>query len=238
MEPSDYYSRENLFTGKNVIVTGAYGGIGSLVVQSLLNSGAKVMAVGRNEKKIFDKFGRYLKARSENFDYELIDLEDPQNITRGFKSMMMKLKGKLDVLILCHGQFRVGRLVDIGVDVFDSTLHVNVRACFHLISMASPFLKLTRGNVVAVSSLESKIPVRDGFLNSLSKAMLNTLIECSALELASFGVRVNAVAPAITATSHRVNNDFEERENKEYLDKMGGFFLLNKQVIYLIKFYR
>ncbi len=231
MESEDYFKKENLFTGKNVVVTGASGEIGCLVVESLMKCGAKVIAVGRNEKKIFDKFSKYSKSKNQNFGYELIDLEDPQGITRGFKSILMKLKGRLDILILCHGQFKVGRLIDTAVDVFDSTLHVNVRACFHLISMASPFLKLSKGNVVAVSSLESKIPVRDGFLNSVSKAMLNSLIECSALELSSFGVRVNAVAPGITATSHRVTEDFLDRENKDYLEKMGGFFLLNKEVV-------
>ena len=144
--------------------------------------------------------------------------------------MMMNFKGKLDVLILCHGQFKVGKMMETPVDVFDSTLNINVRACFHLISLATPFLKLSKGNVVAVSSVEAKIPVRDGFMNSLSKAMLNSLIECSALEMASFGVRVNGVAPGITDTPHRITEVFSKEENNEYLDKMGPFFLMNDQV--------
>ena len=61
--------------------------------------------------------------------------------------------------------------------------------------------------------------------------MLNSLIECAALELAPFGVRVNGVAPGMTETNFRVSEDFKERENQDYLDKMAGFFLLNRQVI-------
>jgi 3-oxoacyl-[acyl-carrier protein] reductase len=231
MESIDYFSKEGSFKGKNIVITGAYGGIGSLVTEALLRCGARVIAVGRNEKKMLTKFEKYARDKDYSFGYELINLEDPPGITRGFKSIMLKLKGKLDVLIMCHGQFKVGKMMETGVDVFDSTLNINVRSCFHLISLASPFLKLTQGNVVAVSSIDSKIPVRDGFVNSVSKAMLNSLIECAALELSSYGVRVNGVNPGITATSHRVTDIFPESENKEYLEKMGGFFLLNREVI-------
>lgn len=61
--------------------------------------------------------------------------------------------------------------------------------------------------------------------------MLNSLIETSALELAPFGIRVNGVAPGMTYTGFRITKDFNERQNQDYLDKMAGFFLLNKTVI-------
>lgn len=230
MESIQYFAKEESFKGKNIIVTGAYGGIGAPLTEALILCGANVMAVGRNEKKMLEKFGKYAKDNKYSFKYEIINLEDPPGITKGFKNIIMKLKGQLDVLIMCHGQFKVGKLMETGVDVFDTTLNVNVRSCFHLLSLATPFLKISKGNVIAISSVDAKIPVRDGFANSVSKAMLNSLIECAALELSAFGVRVNGVAPSITYTSHRVTDIFPERENREYLDKMGGFFLLNKEV--------
>jgi len=61
--------------------------------------------------------------------------------------------------------------------------------------------------------------------------MLNSLIQCSALELAPFGVRVNGVAPGMTNTEFRVTEEFNKKENKEYLEKMADFFLLNKKVL-------
>jgi 3-oxoacyl-[acyl-carrier protein] reductase len=62
--------------------------------------------------------------------------------------------------------------------------------------------------------------------------MLNSLIQCSALELAPFGVRVNGVAPGITNTGIRISDDFNEQGNNEFLDDMGPrFFLLNKKVL-------
>lgn len=61
--------------------------------------------------------------------------------------------------------------------------------------------------------------------------MLNSLIENSAMELAPFGVRVNAVSPGITNTDIRVSDVFDKNRNKDYLDNMGEFFLLNKRVL-------
>ncbi len=72
----------------------------------ILNRGTKVIAVGRNQKKIFDKYGKYLKSRKDKFDYKLINMEHTQNITPGLKSMMMKLKGELDILISMSIQSR------------------------------------------------------------------------------------------------------------------------------------
>jgi NAD(P)-dependent dehydrogenase (short-subunit alcohol dehydrogenase family) len=56
MDTLSYYIEEKLFTGKNVIVTGSTGGIGSELVNCLLNCGARVVAVYRNESKAQNKF--------------------------------------------------------------------------------------------------------------------------------------------------------------------------------------
>jgi NAD(P)-dependent dehydrogenase (short-subunit alcohol dehydrogenase family) len=157
-------------------------------------------------------------------------LENPIQINKAFKSAITKFKGKLDSVILCHGVFKVTRILETSLTSLDLTMHVNVRACFHLISIAIPFLKISKGNIVAVSSVEAKIPTNESFLQCLSKSMLNALIECTALEVAPFGVRVNAVAPGITYTNLRVNEQLKEDANKDYIDKMGGIFPLNKQV--------
>lgn len=61
--------------------------------------------------------------------------------------------------------------------------------------------------------------------------MLNSLVQTSALELAPFGVRVNAVAPGITRTNFRISDVFPLKKNDEYLEDMGDYCLLNRQVI-------
>jgi len=170
MESPDFFTNQttfNSFKGKNIIVTGATGGIGSVVVENLVQLGANVTAISRSEKKVLDKLSKV--AKKENFGYEIINFELPTSINRGFTNIMNKYGGKLDCLIICHAVFVVGKLMDTVSVQFDTTLNVNVRSCFHLISMASVFLKLTKGNITVLSSLESFIPVSESFLNSVSK---------------------------------------------------------------------
>ena len=165
-----YNNKFNCFKNQNIIVTGATGGIGKVLVQTLIDLEANVIVISRSEKKVFDVFKALVNEKS--FYYEIINFEDPNTINKGFSKIMKKFNGKLNSLILCHGLFKVGKMKETLIDQFDSTLNVNVRSCYHLISISSSFLKLTKGNIVVLSSVESKIPSNDTFLNSLSKVII------------------------------------------------------------------
>ena len=82
-----------------------------------------------------------------------------------------------------------------------------------------------------MSSLESKIVEKGEFLQSLTKSMVNSLIQNAALELASFGIRINGVAPAFVNTDLRVSEKLEEKDNANYLKQMGGYSLLGNKVV-------
>lgn len=60
MESIDYFNKEKSFQNKNVIITGATGGIGSQIAESLLKSGANVAVLGRNDRKIIEVFSKTL----------------------------------------------------------------------------------------------------------------------------------------------------------------------------------
>ena len=80
-------------------------------------------------------------------------------------------------------------------------MNLNVRTHFQLISLATPFLKKRQNsNVVVLSSSAGDAPQPGASIYSTSMAMLNMLIQCSALETAYNGVRVNGVAPGVTYT--------------------------------------
>ena len=111
--------------------------------------------------------------------------------------------------------------------------NINTRSFITMISLAIPFLKYTKGNIVALSSLESYIPVKSSFLMTTTKCMVNMVIKDTALEVASFGVRVNGVAPGVTNTNFRLEEfeDNKEENNKKYLEYQGNKNLLSKSVI-------
>ena len=112
---------------------------------------------------------------------------------------------------------------------FDNNLKINVRANFYFLSLAIPFLKITKGNVVMISSVETKIVERGDFLHALGKSMINSLVQNSALELASYGIRINAVAPSFVESGFR-KDAMSEIKNNKYLEQMKGFHLLNQKL--------
>lgn len=223
-ETLNHYLKSKCFYKKNVLITGATGGIGSKVLKKLLSCEANVVALIRDKNKLQDYLNDYIEKGV--FQFEIIDLLMGMKITDVFKKAMTKLGGKLDILILCHGSFTFGNLEDVKIKEFDENINLNVRANVHLLSLSVPFLKLTKGNVVMISSLESNIVERGDFLQSISKNMINSLVQNSALELASFGIRVNAVAPCFVNTKLRVGEKLTEDKNTEYLQQMKGYCLL------------
>ena len=218
------YIKSKTFNQKNVIVTGATGAIGTEVVKRLLECNANVIGFIHNQNNINKDFMQYIK--SNQLTYITTELKYGQKVIEQFKEAMIKLKGRLDILICCHGKFFAGNVIDTAADDFDENININVRANFQLLSLSVPFLKLSKGNVVMISSVDTKIVEKGDFLHALNKSMINSLVENAALELASFGIRVNAVAPSFVNSNYRGN---VMNNNGKYLDMMKEYSLLNQR---------
>ena len=223
-ESISYYLNENpdYYKNKHIIITGATGGIGVVLTSALLTLGAKVLAIIRDVEKLKSLFSKNIEDGS--LQYQTMDfLVETEYITK-FTDIMMKLGGKLDILFLCHGEYYQAEYMNTEILDYDRLVNINTRPVMLLISLATPFLKLTKGNVVVISSLESFIPTKNSFLNTTTKCMVNMIIQNSALELASFGIRVNGIAPGITDTNFRLEEFDEPKiENNDLFNKKKGY---------------
>ena len=223
-ESLSYYLNENpdYYKNKHIIITGATGGIGYILTSALLTLGAKVVAIMRDVEKLKSLFSKYIEDGS--LQYQTMDfLVETEYLTK-FSDIMMKLGGKLDILFLCHGEYYQAEYMNTEIRDYDRLVNINTRPVMLLISLATPFLKLTKGNVVVISSLESFIPTKNSFLNTTTKCMVNMIIQNSALELAPFGIRVNGIAPGITETNFRLEEFDEPKiENNEIYNKKKGY---------------
>lgn len=231
-ESISYYENKKCFLGKNVLITGATGDIGSLLMATLAYLGAKVAVLVKDERKLREIFTQ------RNIDPNIIIIEKmdfklDQNYREVFYNIMKNLGGKLDMLFICHGSFENGEIIETDLKEYDGSVNINTRSVMALMSLATPFLKYTQGNIVAISSLESFIPIKGSFLNTVTKSMVNALIKNAALELASFGIRVNGVAPGVTNTKLRLDKLEEPREmnNQKFLENAGTNNLLSKKVL-------
>ena len=227
-ESIKYYQNKKTFFGKNVLITGATGGIGSLLMSSLAYLGAKIVVLVRDTKKLQEILNNR-GIKSESILVEKMDFKLDSNYREVFTNIMLKLGGKLDMLFICHGCFESREIIETNFKNYDGIVNVNTRSVLGLMSLATPFLKYTQGNIVVISSLESYIPVKGSFLNTLTKSMVNSIIKNSALELASFGIRVNGVAPGVTNTNFRF--DSFGNQNQIFMKRNGENNLLRKEVI-------
>ena len=102
-----------------------------------------------------------------------------------------------------------------------------------LISLVVPFLKLTKGNIVCLTGSAGETPLPGGVIFSTSKAMVNMLVKCTALETAYFGIRVNAVAPGVTWSDARMkeeNMKLSASDNKAFLTEACKEVPLNNEI--------
>ena len=254
----------NYYKNKNIIITGATSPVGISLVETLISLGANLLLISHDESKLQNSFSHLLESDIDNnneeeenenqsqsnnnnssiknknlIQYEIIDLENAKEINEKYPLCLKKLKAKLDILLICHGINYYSKIKECTIENFDKIINLNVRSVFHILSLSVPFLKLTKGNCVILSSLESFIPKNQGFLNTTSKAMINSLVQNSALELSSFGVRINAVAPSkIKKEEKKDENNFDNNfgmiwggsGNNNTVNE-GGVYPLGKKLI-------
>ncbi|XP_026752625.2 uncharacterized oxidoreductase TM_0325-like [Galleria mellonella] len=188
------------FNNKVVIITGASSGIGAAAALLFASQSAKVVLVGRNEAALKDVADKCMKSKGIKplvVKAELSKDDDVKNII----TQTINVYGRIDVLVNNAGVGVQGSIRD-GIEPYDRVMGINVRPVYYLISLATPYLVKTKGNIVNVSSVAAFKPIKD--MNFLpyctSKAALDQITRCVAAELARDGVRVNSVNPGATKT--------------------------------------
>lgn len=193
-------------TGKRVIVTGASNGIGRATAERFLDDGAKVVLVGRRE----DALRQVASQASANAFVIAADLSDEKQ-SESCIAQAIEMMGGLDVLINAAGILKGGRIEDTSLELWDEMMNINLRSVFHLMRLAVPHLEKTKGNIVNVSSVTGPRSFPGVLAYCVSKAGVDQLTRCAALELAAKRIRVNAVNPGVVVTGlHRAGGMNDE----------------------------
>ena len=200
------------FSGKRAIVTGATSGIGKAVVAKLVKEGAQVVAVGRRVdalKELSNTAGLHTIAA---------DLTNADRRETCFEESMRKLGG-LDVLVHAAGIIGTGSIENTTREQWDTMMEINLNSIFHLTQLALPPLKESKGNVVSISSVAGLRSFPGVLAYSVSKAALDQFTRCAALELATTGVRVNAVNPGVVVTGLHRSGGMNEEQYAAFLER-------------------
>jgi len=177
---------------KIVIVTGGSSGIGRAAALRFARQGQKVLVTGRRAGPLEETV-----AEHPNIVGFVADAASAEDASRTV-AKAVNLWGRVDALINNAGAGAILPLADTTANRIMDIFSVNVLGPSLLASAAVPHLRATRGAIVNVSSTFGHKPAAGLSHYAASKAALEHLTRCWALELAPFGVRVNAVAAGPT----------------------------------------
>ncbi len=178
--------------GKIALITGASSGIGRAAALKFAAEGARVALVARRGDRLA-QVARDIEARGGESKVIVADVTQEREIERVVNETVAAFGGS-DVVVNAAGIIANGTIENTKLPDWDYMFNVNVRGPFYLIQRALPHLIASQGNVVNVSSVTGIRAFPGVLAYCSSKAALDQLTHCAALELASKGVRVNAVS--------------------------------------------
>lgn len=205
------------FKGKVVLITGASSGIGAATAQLLSTKNATLALVGRNEENL-----KEIASRCKQPDIpeplviiaNVVNESEPPTVV----DQVIEKFGKLDVLINSAGIIENGSIETSSLDQYDRVMNVNCRAIFHITQISIPHLIKTKGNIINVSSVCGLRAFPNVIAYNMSKAAINQFTSCVALELASKGVRCNAVCPGVIVTDLHKRGGMSDEAYQAFLE--------------------
>ena len=188
--------------GRVALVTGATSGIGRATAQRFAAEGALVALVGRDAETLAEVARHVREAGGEAVEIRA-DVMIDDEARRAVEETVERFGG-LDVLVNAAGVISNGTIETTPLEDWDAMMNVNLRSVFQLMQLAVPHLERRPGNVVNVSSVTGLRAFPGVLAYCVSKAGVDQLTRCAALELAAKGIRVNAVNPGVVVTNiHR-----------------------------------
>ena len=210
--------------GKVSIITGASSGIGKALAYELARKGSNVVITARR----LNLLENIQKEIAEKYDVKILTVKADVSNSEDCKSIInktMEAFGKIDILINNAGISQRAMFDVLELDVIRRVMDVNYWGTVNTTKFALPYIKKTKGSIVAISSISgfSPLPARTGYCSS--KYAIHGFMESLRIENLKNGVHVMVAAPEYVASEireHALMNDGSEqgkspREEKEML---------------------
>ncbi len=199
------------FDGKVAIVTGATSGIGKAAALRMAEQGGQVAAVGRKKDILAKLAGPNIRTYAADLTSETDTADLIRKVLADF--------GGIDILINAAGIIASGTIENTTLEDYDLMMNINVRSILQLTQLALPSIIARKGNIVNVSSVTGLRAFPGVLAYCVSKAALDQLTRCAALELAPKGVRVNAVNPGVARTGLHRNSGMDEAAYAAFVER-------------------
>jgi len=202
---------------KVVLVTGASSGIGKGTAIHMAGLGCKLALVARNAQALEEVASECREAGSPDVLVSPHDLALEEECAKAVEETVAHFGG-LDVLVHAAGILCNGTTMSLSVEDYDRCMNVNTRSAFIVTQKVLPHLLKTKGAIVHVSSVTGLRAFPGVVAYNMSKAALDHLVRSCALEVASQGVRVNAVNPGVIVTEVHKRGGMSDEAYEKFLE--------------------
>jgi 3-oxoacyl-[acyl-carrier protein] reductase len=198
----------NDLKNKNIIVTGASGGIGNSIVNKLNEVGANILATGTRIEKLEELKNRFNKIKILKFDITQSD-----KIEEFIDKATDNLGGSLDCLINNAGITHDNLAIRMNIDEWRRVIDINLTSTFLMSKFAiKKMLKNKSGKIVNVTSVVGHTGNLGQANYTASKAGIVAMSKSLALEYAKKNINVNCISPGFikTAMTEKIDEKFRE----------------------------
>ena len=199
------------------VVTGATSGIGRATVLHLVAEGHTVSAIARDTSAL-DALHTTTAGAAVPCPADLLSLDSIPPLVDG----IVAAHGAIQGLVNCAGVIASGAIADTADGDLERMMRLNVHAPFALMRACYAALRASKGAVVNVSSVTGLRPFPNLAPYCVSKAAIDHLTRCAAIEWAADGIRVNAINPGVIRTNLHKRGGMDEDAYAAFLARTVG----------------
>ena len=193
---------------KNIIVTGASGGIGNAIVEKLYEQGGNVLATGTREKKLQE-----LKDKFKNIKTLKFDISNHDKIEEFINNATDELGGSLDCIVNNAGITKDNLTIRMSMDEWSKVIDINLTSTFLMSKFAiKKMLKNKAGKIINITSVVGHTGNVGQANYTASKAGIVAMSKSLAIEYAKKNINVNCISPGFisTAMTDAIDEKFKE----------------------------
>ena len=193
---------------KNIIVTGASGGIGNSIVQKLHQNGANILASGTRIEKLDE-----LKDKFKNIKILKFDMSKSDKIEEFVENATKELGGNLDCIVNNAGVTQDNLAIRMSLEEWEKVININLTSTFLMCKFAiKKMLKNKSGKLVNITSVVGHTGNLGQVNYTASKAGIIAMSKSLAIEYAKKNININCISPGFikTAMTNRLDDKFKE----------------------------
>ena len=198
----------NSLKNKNIIVTGASGGIGNSIIKILNENGANILASGTKVEKLEE-----LKAKFVGIKILKFDISQTDKIGEFVDDATDKLGGSLNCIVNNAGITQDNLAIRMSLDEWTKVININLTSTFLLSKFAiKKMLKNKSGKIINITSVVGHTGNLGQANYTASKAGIVAMSKSLAIEYAKKNINVNCISPGFikTAMTDKIDEKFKE----------------------------